>query len=133
MAPEVLRGKPSQVRSDIASLGYVLLEMLTGRRIFKGCDTMAALLDAKMRLPERLKQILPKEVLDDPNLSGLVAKMVAVEPKDRFPDADAAELDHLGAVNFHRQLVKSNLSTEYNRELAWWLDLLRDEPGEAEY
>jgi len=131
MAPEVIRGKPSQVRSDIASLGYVLLEMLTGRRIFKGCDTMAALLDAKMRLPERLKQILPKEVLDDPNLSGLVAKMVAVEPKDRFPDADAAELDHLGAVNFHRQLVKSNLSTEYNRELAWWLDLLRDEPGEA--
>jgi hypothetical protein len=49
-----------------------------------------------------------------------------VEPKDRFPDAEAAELDRVGAVSFHRQLVKMDLATEYSRELAWWLDLLNE-------
>jgi serine/threonine protein kinase len=128
MAPEQLRGKSSHLPSDMASLGYLLVEMLTGRRIFKGCETVPQLLEAKMALPVRLEKILPKEVLDDSILSGLIAKLVAVEPRDRFPDADAAELDRNGAVNFHRHLVKSNLSTEYDRELAWWLGLLAEGP-----
>ncbi len=128
MAPEQLSGKPVQLRSDIASLGYLLVEMLTGRRIFRGCETIPQLLEAKIKLPEILERLLPPEVRADPILFALVAKLVAVEPKDRFADADAAELDRMGAVNFHRHLVKSNLSTEYNRELAWWLGLLGEEP-----
>ena len=54
----------------------------------------------------------------------------ADDPRHRFPDADAADLDKMGAVSFHRQLVKTNLSTEYDRELAWWLDLLGEDLGE---
>ncbi len=131
MAPEQLRGRPAQFRSDIASLGYILIELLTGRRIFKGCDTVARLLDSKLRLPGELDRVLPREVQDDPILYALIAKMIAVEPKDRFADADAAELDRTGAVNFHRHLVKSNLSTEYDRELAWWLGLLAADGEDA--
>ncbi len=131
MAPEVLRGKPVEVRSDIASLGYVLIEMLTGKKVFRDSSSQAALLDAKLKLPGQLDQILPAEVCKDPILRGLVGKMVAVEPKDRFPDADAADLDRLGAASFHRQLVKNDLSTEYNRELAWWLELLNESPEVA--
>jgi serine/threonine-protein kinase len=52
--------------------------------------------------------------------------MVAIEPKDRFPDADAVDLDRMGAANFHRHLVKTDLATDYRRELAWWLDLMND-------
>ncbi len=131
MAPEVLKGKPVEVRSDIASLGYVLIEMLTGRKIFRDSGSVASLLDAKLKLPSRLDQILPAEVCKNAILRGLVGKMVAVEPKDRFPDADAAELDRLGAVSFHNQLVKNDLSTEYSRELAWWLELLNEGPEVA--
>jgi serine/threonine-protein kinase len=125
MAPEQLQGKPSRLPSDIASLGYLLIEMLTGRRIFRDCETAPELLEAKIRLPQRLDRILPREVQENPILSGLVSKMIALEPGDRFPDADAAELDRVGAVNFHRQLIKTNLSTEYDRELAWWISLLK--------
>ncbi|MGH2627996.1 MAG: serine/threonine-protein kinase, partial [Anaerolineales bacterium] len=61
MAPELLRGKPPEVRSDIASLGYVLIEMLTGSLLFRECDTLARLLEAKLKLPSRLEAVLPQE------------------------------------------------------------------------
>ena len=106
----------------------MLIEMLTGRLLFRDCRSVDDLLKAKLELPSRLDAILPDEVNGDSLLRGLVSKMVAVDPKFRFADADAAELDRMGAVSFHRQLVKSDLSTEYDRELAWWVDFL-DESG----
>jgi serine/threonine protein kinase/Tol biopolymer transport system component len=47
MAPEQLRGKPADHRSDIFSVGAILYEMLTGHRAFRGeteVDTMTAVL-----------------------------------------------------------------------------------------
>jgi serine/threonine protein kinase len=47
MAPEQLRGKPVDHRSDIFSLGAILYEMLAGRRAFRGeteVDTITAVL-----------------------------------------------------------------------------------------
>jgi serine/threonine protein kinase len=129
MAPEQLAGKQVQLPSDIASLGYILIEMLTGRLLFRDCQNMPQILDMKMKLQHRLDQVLPPEVRKDPLLRGLVAKMVAPEPSDRFPDADAAELDRVGAVSFHRHLIKTGFATEYDRELAWWLDCLGDDLG----
>lgn len=131
MAPEQHLGRKVQLQSDVASLGYVLIEMLTGRLLFRDCETYADLLEAKQRLPSQLDQILPLEVRKSAILRGLVGKMVAVEPRDRFPDAEAAELDRVGAVSFHRQLVKTDLATVYSRELAWWLDILNSDSGAA--
>jgi eukaryotic-like serine/threonine-protein kinase len=124
MAPELQRGKPVTLAADVASLGYLLIELLTGRRLFRDCQTPDQLLQAKLSLPKRLAQILPIEVRRDGNLCDLASKMVAVEPKDRFADADAVDLDRSGAANYHRSLVKTNLSTDYRRELAWWLELM---------
>jgi serine/threonine-protein kinase len=129
MAPEQLRGKPVRLRSDVASLGYILIEMLTGQLLFGDCTSMDQLLEAKVTLPDRLDAVLPADVRENEILHGLVSKMVAVDPKDRFPDADAADLDSLGAASFHRHLVKMDLSTEYDRELAWWLALLSEQPA----
>ncbi len=124
MAPEQLQRKPIQLRSDIASLGYILIEMLTGQQLFRECKNQDELLQAKLQLPARLEKILPPEVLKNAILYGLVSRMVAVDPGDRYPNAEAADLDKVGAASFHRQLVRSNLSTEYDRELAWWLEKL---------
>jgi hypothetical protein len=55
--------------------------------------------------------------------------MIALQPEARFPDADAADLDRMGAGSFHRHLVKTDLSTEYDRELGWWMGLLGDDLG----
>jgi serine/threonine-protein kinase len=131
MAPEMLRASGLTVSSDIAGLGYILIEMLTGRLLFRDCESVDDLIKAKTELPSQLDTILPVEVRRNALLKTLITKMVAVEPRERFPDADAAELDRMGAVNFHRQLVQMNLATEYNRELAWWLDLLQEIDSEV--
>jgi serine/threonine-protein kinase len=124
MAPELERGNPVTLAADVASLGYLLIEMLTGQRIFRDCQTLDQLQQAKLSLPKRLAQTLPAEVRRDGNLCDMVSKMITVEPHDRFPDADAVDLDRRGAANYHRNLVKTNLSTDYRRELAWWLELM---------
>ena len=49
-------------RSDLASLGYVLVELLAGRPLFAGIREYGNLLEAKRTLPQRLSKILPKEV-----------------------------------------------------------------------
>ena len=119
MSPEQLRRKPLELYSDIATLGYVLIEMLTGRLLFRDCKTIDDLLQAKLSLPERLAEFLPAEIGEDTLLTGMVQKMVAVDPTDRFPNADEADLDPLGAISFTRKLVREDLATEYDRELAW--------------
>jgi serine/threonine-protein kinase len=126
MSPEQMERQPIGLASDIASLGYILTEMLTGKLIFKDCRSMDELLRAKLELPSRLEKILPREVRNSPLLPGMIQKMVAADPNQRFEDADAADLDRMGAISFHRHLIKANLSTEYNRELAWWLESIGD-------
>ena len=126
MAPEQLGDRRVELGSDIAGLGYVLIEMLTGKKLFRHCKSRRELLEAKLTLPHRLEDVLPAEVLEAPVLAELVLKMIAVDPNERFADADAADLDRVGAVSFHRQLVRDNLSTEYDRELAWWLEAMCD-------
>ena len=49
-------------RSDLASVGYVLVELLAGKPLFAGIREYANLLEAKRTLPQRLHKILPPEV-----------------------------------------------------------------------
>src|SRR5204863_289476 len=58
-APEVLRGGEHSPQSDLASLGYVLVEMLAGQSPFAGMDTREQLLEAKDSLDKRLAEMLP--------------------------------------------------------------------------
>jgi serine/threonine-protein kinase len=56
-APEVHGGAAPTLRSDLASLGYVLVEMLSGRRPFGRLRGAAALARAKAALPGRLARL----------------------------------------------------------------------------
>jgi serine/threonine-protein kinase len=123
-APEVLRGGEKTPQSDLASLGYVLIEMLAGRSPFDGLDTYHKLIEAKADLYGRLSEMLPPEVSGNEVLLHLCRRLVASDPARRFPSALAADLDRKGAVDFHRQLVKGNLASEYENDLRVWLEKL---------
>ena len=123
-APEVLDGGPVTPQSDLASLGYVLVEMLAGQNPFDGAAGLAGLLDAKWGLEHRLAEFLPAEVAGSDLLMSLCRKLVAGDPEKRFPDAEAADLGRKGAAAFHRQLVKGNLASEYGNDLRVWLEAL---------
>lgn len=125
-APEILEGQPPTPRSDLASLGYVLIEMLAGRPIFAGLKTFRELLEAKRLLPSSLAELVPDEVSRDNMLMGLCRGLIAPDPMLRFPSAEDADLRRGGAAAFLRHLVISDLASEYDNEIRLWLEELKE-------
>jgi serine/threonine-protein kinase len=125
-APEVLENRETTPRSDLCSVGYVLLELLAGRQPFSGTSDMRELLEAKRTLPMRLHEILPDEVVRCELLLAFIRGMIAPDPVRRFPSAEAAELLKEGAAAFHRQLVMGNLASEYDNDIRLWLEELKE-------
>ena len=123
-APEVLEGADCSPRSDLASLGYVLIELLAGYQPFVGLTTKKELLEGKRSLAHRLPQILPQEVVCNELLMNFCRGLIAPDPMRRFPSAEAADLVKEGAANFHRQLIKGDLASEYENEIRLWLEEL---------
>lgn len=115
-------------QADIASLGYTLLELLTGRNLFSSCRTFRELEQAKRELPDQLEETLTPDLRRDPHLVELCRRMIAVDPQSRFADAEAANFDTIGAASFLRHLVKNDLWAEYDREMGDWLELVLDDP-----
>lgn len=123
-APEVLEGRDNTPRSDLASLGYVLIEMLSGQPPFVGLQSYRELLEAKQSLSQRLEHILPTEVSCNALLMNFIRGMVAADPALRFPSAEDADLVKDGAASFHRQLIVGGLASEYENEIRAWLEEL---------
>jgi serine/threonine-protein kinase len=123
-APEVLEGRDNTPRSDLASLGYVLVEMLAGRPPFEGLQSFRDLLEAKRSLVHRLPQVLPAEVTCNELLMDFCRGLIAPDPLKRFPSAEDADHKKGGAASFHRQLIVGGLASEYENELRAWLDEL---------
>lgn len=130
-APEVLSGAENTPRSDLASLGYVTLELLAGRQIFGGINDYQELLEAKQTLPQQLSQMLPQEVTCNNLLMSFLKGLVAPDPNQRFASAEAADLVDQGAAAFHRQLVKSDLASEYENDIRIWIEELYELDSEG--
>ena len=84
MAPEQLRGRSADHRSDIFSFGAILYEMLSGKRAFRGestADTMSAILrEDPPDLSETNKNIAPA-------LERVVNHCLEKNPEERFHSA----------------------------------------------
>ncbi len=124
-APEVLEERVSTPRSDLASMGYVLIELLSGSNPFGDRTKLRDLLHAKRELPSRLDEILPDEILRNELLMNFLLGLIAPDPNRRFPSAEAAEHVDKGAAAFHRQLILSDMATEYDNDIRVWLEELR--------
>lgn len=127
-APEVLEHRECTPRSDLASLGYVLIEMLAGKRPFADNQpaTLRELLEYKRRLPRELRDILPREVTVNQLLMNFCRRLIAPDPMQRFASAEDADLVKEGAAAFHRQLVLGDMASEYRNDLRVWLEELRE-------
>ena len=125
-APEVLDGGDMTPRSDLASLGYVLIELLSGRQPFAGMKTCRELLEAKRALPQQLSKILPAEVTCNELLMNFCKGLIAPDPQVRFPDAEAATMLKVGAAAFLAQLVKGDMSSEYENEIRLLIEELKE-------
>ncbi|MEL6895867.1 MAG: serine/threonine-protein kinase [Planctomycetota bacterium] len=125
-APEVLDRDTITPRSDLASVGYVLIELLSGKNpVGHVGHDVRALLQAKRELPSRLDEILPQDVLRNELLMNFVRGLISPDPNRRFPTAEDAEHVDQGAAAFQRQLVKGDMDTEYCNDIRVWLEDLR--------
>jgi serine/threonine-protein kinase len=122
LAPEQIRGEQVDPRSDLFSLGLVLHEMLTGRRVFNQKNE-ATILSAILWLPIPAPSSIRPDV--SPALNDALRAALEKDPSQRPPSAAA-----LAA------LLRQSLPAEAiwsNEQLAHWLQArrgsLRDEPN----
>ncbi|MDC4203273.1 MAG: protein kinase [Candidatus Manganitrophus sp.] len=84
MSPEQAWGKGIDHRSDLFSLGIVLYECATGKRLFKGdseINTLERVREAKFESPRQLNGAISEQV------EAAVAKSLAKEVQDRYASA----------------------------------------------
>jgi serine/threonine-protein kinase len=129
-ALEVLEGKPNTPLADLASLGYVTVELLSGRSLFSGEKEIGSLLNTKRTLLQRLHEVLPDEVTTNELLMRFISGLVAPNQADRFQSADEALNLDIGASAFLRQLIKGGLASEYQNDLRIWIEELLEIEGE---
>ncbi|HWU88587.1 MAG TPA: protein kinase, partial [Kofleriaceae bacterium] len=90
MAPEKLRGAPGDRRSDLWSLGVVLWEALTLKRLFKGAserDTMRQVLESELPAPSKVNGEVATEL--DP----IVMRALQRDPEQRYATAKEMATD----------------------------------------
>ena len=97
MAPEQVKGKRGDGRTDLYSLGAMLYEMVTGRVPFEAPNAYMVM-NARLIGDPRAPRKLAPEI--SPQVEEIILHAMERDPVDRYPDAATmkAELDHPESV-----------------------------------
>ncbi|HTL34402.1 MAG TPA: serine/threonine-protein kinase [Kofleriaceae bacterium] len=113
LSPEQIKGKGIDRRSDVFSLGIVLYEMLTGRRLYKretDYTTLMAITTEDVPPPSKYQA----EV--SPALDRIVMTALEKDPEKRYPTA-AAMLEEIEAVaTAERHLLSATALARFMKE-----------------
>ncbi len=90
MSPEQAQGLPLDGRSDIFSLGIILFELTTGRRLFRGqneMETLRMIVDGEYPKPRDLNPGIPEA------LERIILRSLAKDPAERYQSARQMQSD----------------------------------------
>jgi serine/threonine-protein kinase len=96
MSPEQARGEPLDARSDIFSLGIILFELCTGRRLFRGAndaETLQLILDGRYPNPSAVNARV------SPALGAVISKALAFDRNERYATARELQSDLVRVVH----------------------------------
>lgn len=127
MSPEQVRGEESDERSDVFSLGLVILKMVLGQLPFEGKSTLEIV---KCRLEEE-PPLIPEEAdtrfdyLLRIELNNVLRKALAFQPEDRYENMSEFRKALLNAIERSNQIIASEkkadpkyVARKANRDLA---------------
>lgn len=123
MSPEQVRGRALDNRSDLFSLGIVLHELLTGRRLFQRenqMSTIVAVTEEQIPKPSSIRPQLPAYIDE------VVMRCLTRPVDDRFDDCDMLA-DALDSV-----LIQLNSDVNGERLGTWMQRKFSNEIGEIE-
>jgi serine/threonine protein kinase len=129
MSPEQCRGQPLDRRSDVFALGTILYELTTGRTPFPA-ETDFEILNAIVSGTPRPPTWPAGEREYPAALSEIVLRALARDPADRYPTAQALQVDLEGFARAERLEVSTValgtfMQTLFADELAAWREAQR--------
>jgi serine/threonine-protein kinase len=97
MAPEQIRGRRGDPRTDVYAVGLMLYEMLTGHLPWESANPRALLRAKTNEEPRPPAYYVPSF---DPSLEAIILKAIARDPRDRYASARAllTDLENPSAV-----------------------------------
>jgi serine/threonine-protein kinase len=102
MSPEQALGKPVDRRSDLFSLGIVLFELTTSRRLFRGesdVETLQLVTSGQIPRPSAIDKKYP------PELERIVVRALERDPSKRYQSAEEFERDLRGFLKAENVVV----------------------------
>jgi serine/threonine protein kinase len=129
MSPEQCRGQPLDRRSDVFALGTILYELTTGQPPFRA-DSDYAILNAIVAGTVPRPHWPPGERDYPPELETIVLRALARDPADRYPTAQALQVDLEAFARAERLEVStvalgSYMQALFADELAAWREAQR--------
>jgi len=114
MSPEQCQSKPLDRRSDVFSIGILLYELTTLSKLFRGPSDyamMQQIVEARVQPPALRVPDYPRE------LEHIVMKALARDPSQRYPTAQALQLDLEEFAREHKLAMSSTRITQLMRSL----------------
>ena len=114
MSPEQAQGMPLDSRSDIFSLGVMLFELCTGKRLFKGSDereTLQRIVSGQYPQPREINPNL------SPRLEAIIIRALQVDREERYPTAVEMLADLESYIRDERLAVSALSLGEWMQDL----------------